>query len=201
MRQATPLSPAVRLGAERLLVIGCRDEEPEQAPGSGEVASFPSFGRIAGYMLDTLIMDGLAADLERLTRINLILNELPGRRLDSEGGTLRFIDALIMRPSRDVRDYALRYMHEMPRPVRVLMRGLGALNYGGRQLISYLLFEAGYTRALIELGYEDAMARRDELIAFMEGVPLDSPTGISGWQDLSDEYSHRLPALRVPETG
>jgi NTE family protein len=201
MRQATPLSPAVRLGAERLLVIGCRDEEPELAPDSVEAGSFPSFGRIAGYMLDTLIMDGLASDLERLTRINLILNELPGRRLNSEAGELRFIDALIMRPSRDVRDYALRYMREMPRPVRVLMRGLGALNYGGRQLISYLLFEAGYTRALIELGYEDAMARGHELVSFMEGVPLDSPTGIAGWQDLSDEYSHRLPALQLPETG
>jgi NTE family protein len=201
MRQATPLSPAVRLGAERLLVIGCRDEGPEPMPVAEDAASFPSFGRIAGYMLDALIMDGLAADLERLTRINLILNELPGRRMDGEGGPLRFIDAMIILPSRDIRDYALRYMHEMPRPVRVLMRGLGALNYGGRQLISYLLFEAGYTRALIELGYEDAMARRQELVAFMEGAPLDAPTGISGWQDLSDEYSQRLPVLQLPNAG
>jgi len=200
MRQPTPLSPAVRLGAERLLIIGCRDEEPT-SPTSGDAGVFPTFGRIAGYMLDTLIMDGLASDLERLTRINLVLNQMPGRRMDGEGGPLNFIDALIILPSRDVRDVALRYMHELPRPVRLLMRGLGALNYGGRQLISYLLFEAGYTRALIELGYEDAMTRREELTAFMDGVPLDSPTGIAGWQDLSDEYSHRLPALKVPAAG
>lgn len=201
MRQATPLSPAVRLGAERLLIIGCRDEEPATGEQSGDAGVFPSFGRIAGYMLDTLIMDGLASDLERLTRINLMLNQMPGRRMDGEGGPLRFIDALIILPSRDVRDVALRYMHELPRPVRLLMRGLGALNYGGRQLISYLLFEAGYTRALIELGYEDAMARREELTAFMDGVPLEASTGISGWEDLSDEYSQRLPALKVPSTG
>lgn len=201
MRQAAPLSPAVRLGAERLLIIGCRDEASSAEPARGDAGVFPSFGRIAGYMLDTLIMDGLASDLERLTRINLILNQLPGRRMEGEGGPLRFIDALIILPSRDVRDVALRYMHELPRPVRLLMRGLGALNYGGRQLISYLLFEAGYTRALIELGYEDALARRAELTAFMDGVPLDSPTGISGWQDLSDEYSQRLPALKVPSVG
>lgn len=200
MRQAAPLSPAVRLGAERLLIIGCRDEASSAEPARGDAGVFPSFGRIAGYMLDTLIMDGLASDLERLTRINLILNQVPGRRMDGEGGPLRFIDALIILPSRDVRDVALRYMHELPRPVRLLMRGLGALNYGGRQLISYLLFEAGYTRALIELGYEDALAKRAELTAFMEGVPLDSPTGISGWQDLSDEYSQRLPALKVSST-
>ena len=143
MRQAAPLSPAVRLGAERLLIIGCRDEASSAEPARGDAGVFPSFGRIAGYMLDTLIMDGLASDLERLTRINLILNQVPGRRMDGEGGPLRFIDALIILPSRDVRDVALRYMHELPRPVRLLMRGLGALNYGGRQLISYLLFEAG----------------------------------------------------------
>lgn len=199
MRQAAPLSPAIRLGAERLLIVGCRDEADATGPAD-DAGVFPSFGRIAGYMLDTLIMDGLASDLEKLTRINLILNQMPGRRMDGEGGPLRFIDALIILPSRDVRDIALRYMHELPRPVRLLMRGLGALNYGGRQLISYLLFEAGYTRALIELGYEDAMARRAELTAFMEGVPLDSPTGIAGWQDLSDEYSQRLPALKAPAT-
>lgn len=201
MRQPTPLSPAVRLGAERLLIIGCRDEESATDPTIGDAGVFPSFGRIAGYMLDTLIMDGLASDLERLTRINLMLNQMPDRRMDGDGGPLSFIDALIILPSRDVRDVALRYMHELPRPVRLLMRGLGALNYGGRQLISYLLFEAGYTRALIELGYEDAMARREELTAFMDGVPLDSATGISGWQDLSDEYSQRLPALKEPATG
>lgn len=201
MRQATPLSPAVRLGAERLLVIGCRNESPDPDPDPDAVIPYPSFGRIAGYMLDALLMDGLSADLERLTRINLILDEMPGRKLDGEAGPLRFIDALIMFPSRDVRDVALRYMHEMPRPVRLLMRGLGALNYGGRQLLSYLLFESGYTRALIELGYEDVMARRDELAGFLQGAPLDSPTGISGWQDLSDEYSQRLPALKLRTEG
>jgi NTE family protein len=149
-------------------------------------------------MLDALLMDGLSSDLERLTRINLILDQCPNRRLQGEFGELRFIDAMIMMPSRDVRDIALRHLHEMPRPVRLLMRGLGALNYGGRQLVSYLLFESGYTQELIKLGYDDAMARRDELQQFMEGAPMGSPTGISGWRALSEEYSQRLPALRLP---
>ncbi len=188
MRQATPLSPAVHLGAERLLVIGVRNEDPDPEPPPDAPVAYPSFGRIAGYMLDALLMDGLSSDLERLTRINLILDRMPGKRVDGEFGSLRFIEAMIMMPSRDIRDIALRYVHEMPRPVRLLLSGLGALNYGGRQLVSYLLFEAGYTRELIQLGYDDAMARKEELVGFMEGAPLDSHTGILGWQDLSTEY-------------
>ncbi len=199
MRQATPLCPAVHLGAERILVIGVRNEQPDPEPGPDEFVPYPSLGVIAGYMLDALFMDGLSSDLERLTRINLILDDLPGRRIDGEGGTLRFIDAMIILPSRDIREIAVRYVHEMPRSVRVLMRSLGALNYGGRQLVSYLLFESGYTRELIELGYDDAMAQKADLLAFMEGAPLASPTGIIGWHDLSEEYSQRLPALTLTD--
>ena len=104
MRQATPLSPAVHLGADRLLVIGVRDEEPEPAPGPDDVVPYPSLGRIAGYVLDALFMDGLSQDLERLTRINGILEQLPGRQLDTGATPLRHIDALIMLPSRDIRE-------------------------------------------------------------------------------------------------
>lgn len=199
MRQATPLSPAVRLGARRLLVIGVRNEEKDPEPGPDDVVPFPSFGRIAGYMLDALLMDGLSSDLERLARLNQIVNAQPGKTLMGEFPTIRSIDTMIMMPSQDVRDIALRHLHEMPRPVRILMRGLGALNYGGRQLVSYLLFESGYTRELIRLGYSDAMDRRQQLIDFMQGVPLDEPSGVVGWRDLSDEYSQRLPILNVDE--
>ena len=92
-----------------------------------------------------LFMDGLSQDLERLTRVNTILEQVPGRTLDTGAAKLRYIDALIMLPSRDIREIAVRHVHEMPRPVQLLMSGLGALNYGGRQLVSYLLFEQGYT--------------------------------------------------------
>jgi NTE family protein len=199
MRQATPLSPAVRLGADRILVIGVRNEEPDPEPGLNDAIPHPNFGRIAGYMLDALLMDGLAADLERLTRINLLLDQAPGREVQGEFGTLRFVDAMIIQPSQDIREIALRYVHELPRPVRMLLRGLGALNYGGRQLLSYLLFESGYTQELLRLGYADAMDCRSELASFLDGEPMHSPTGIIGWQDLSDEYSQRLPVLDIPE--
>lgn len=199
MRQATPLSPALRLGAHRLLVIGVRNETQDPLPGPDEPVPYPSFGRIAGYILDALFMDGLSSDLENLIRINLILESTPGRVMQGEFGQLHHTDALIMLPTRDIRAIAARYVHEMPRPVRLLMRGLGALNYGGSQLLSYLLFESGYTRELIELGYEDAMDRRDELLSFMDGQPIQAPAGISGWRDLSEEYSQRLRVLKIAE--
>jgi NTE family protein len=201
MRQATPLSPALRLGADRILVIGVRNETADPLPGPGEPVPYPSFGKIAGYVLDALFLDGLSSDLENLTRINLILDQVPGRTLEGPFGRLRHTDALIILPSRDIREIALRHVRAMPRPVRILLKGLGALNYGGRQLVSYLLFESAYTRELISLGYEDAMARRDELMAFLEGRPLDAPGGILGWRDLSEEYSQRIRALKLPEVG
>ncbi len=197
MRQATPLSPAVHLGAQRILVIGVRNESPDPAPGPDDPVPYPSLGRVAGYMLDALLMDGLSSDLERLARLNYIVNEQPNRTMTGEFGSLRSIDAMIMFPSQDIREIALRHVHEMPRTVRLLMRTLGALNYGGRQLVSYLLFESGYTRELIRLGYSDAMSRRAQLQDFLSGVPLDVPSGIIGWQYLSDEYSQRVRTLDV----
>jgi NTE family protein len=198
MRQATPLAPAVHLGAERLLVIGVRDEEPDPLPRPGDEVPYPSLGRIAGYVLDALFMDGLSQDLERLTRVNLILDQVPGRVLDTGAARLRWIDAMIVLPSRDIREIAIRHLHEMPRPVQLLMSGLGALNYGGRQLASYLLFEQGYTRELIRLGYEDGLARREQLLDFMEGRPIEAPAGIAGWRDLSEHYSQKVRALAAP---
>lgn len=189
MRQATPLSPAVRLGADRILVIGVRNEVPDPEPVPGAAITYPNLGSIAGYVLDALFMDGLSADLERLTRINLILDRVPGGEIVDGAGALRFIDVFVMLPSQDIREIALRHFDEMPRPVRLLMRGLGALNQGGRQLISYLLFESGYTSELIKLGYEDGLAREGELRAFMEGAPIKAPGGIAGWKDLSEEYT------------
>ncbi|MEZ5562329.1 MAG: patatin-like phospholipase family protein [Gammaproteobacteria bacterium] len=199
MRQATPLSPALRLGAERILVIGVRNEMVDPLPGPGEQVPYPSFGKIAGYVLDALFMDGLSSDLESLTRINLILEKLPGRVLQGEFGVLHHTDALIMLPSQDIRAIAGRHIDEMPKAFRMLMRGVGATNYSGSQLLSYLLFESGYTRELIQLGYEDAMARQAELISFMEGEPVQARGGISGWRDLSDEYSQRLRVLKLDE--
>ena len=178
IRESAPLSAAVHLGADRLLVVGVRDEDGRdpQAPAEPQ---YPSFGHIAGYMLDTIFLDGLYADLERLTRINRIVSQFPPGTLQKSGSeSLKRIDAMIIVPSRDIREIAQEHASEFPRSVRLLLRGMGAFNAGGRQLISYLLFEKNYCRALIELGYKDALARRDHLLPFIAGEAvevLDAP--------------------------
>lgn len=169
MRQATPLSPAIHLGADRILVVGVRDEMADP-PGSRDCPTpFPSFAQIAGYMLDTLFLDGLYSDLERMTRINQLIDSVDP---DKRGGAIahmRPIDTMIVVPSTDLREIALAHRKAMPRPVRALLRGIGGRNRGEGRLLSYLLFEQSYTRELIQLGYDDAMKVRDQLEAFVRG--------------------------------
>jgi len=179
MRHRAPLSSAIHLGADRLLVIGVRDEHPDPEPLRDSEQRPPSFAHLAGYMLDTLFMDGLYADLERVTRINLMLEQLGAERLEPPIARLRPISTLVIVPRQDIRDVAARHVRELPRPFRLLLRGLGAMNKDGMQLVSYLSFESGFTRELIEMGYRDALDREEELRAFMFDQPmgtLDAPT-------------------------
>ena len=186
MRQATPLSPAIHLGADRILVIGVRDETAIPSPGPGSEQPFPSFAQIAGYMLDTLFLDGLYSDLERLTRINQLIDSVPP---DERRGSLehvRPIDTMVVVPSRDLRVIAHEHLEDMPRSVRMLLRGLRGGATSEDRLLSFLLFERSYTCELIKLGYADGLKVRDQLMDFITGkeVPrLFAPTWVS--KDLS----------------
>lgn len=184
MRQATPLSPALHLGADRILVIGVRDETGDRE--SEATDSPPSFAQIAGYMLDTLFMDGLYTDLERITRINELLDILPEQTLWIGDREMRAIDTMLIVPSKDLRLIAERHRSQLPFAIRALLRGVGDGSHGENRLLSFLLFEQAYTRELIRLGYDDAMRVKDELRDFVSGskVPrLFAP----GWvqRDLS----------------
>ncbi len=176
MRQLAPLSPAINLGAERLLVIGVRP--PPVVTGitapSAEViphshagpARAPSFGQIFGFMLDTLFMDGVQYDLERLQRDNLLITAAGGA-----AAGLKRIEAVSITPRTDFGPIAQEHQEDMPRPLRILLRTMGAANPGGRTLLSYLLFQGSYTRDLITLGYEDGLARREEIQALLRSEP------------------------------
>ena len=117
MRQTSPLSPAIHLGANRLLVIGVGD--PAVAGlGMRNPNAEPSFGQMFGFMLDSLFMDQLHSDLERINRYN-------------EDPKVRRIDCLVLTPSQDLSEIARRHRRELPRSLRVLLRTMGANNSAG----------------------------------------------------------------------
>jgi len=167
MRQTAPISPAIHLGAQRVVVIGAgRMHEP---PGRTVAnTGYPSLAQIAGHALSGIFLDALSVDIERMERINRTLALLPEQaRLDTP---LRAVQALVIAPSQRLDDIAARHLTELPRPVRTLLRGVGVGGTGqdarGAALASYLLFESAYTRELMALGEADTLARRDEVLSF-----------------------------------
>jgi NTE family protein len=165
MRQLSPISPALHLGAERVLVVGVGQiGNPGLLPGvDGE--AYPTLAQIAGHAMSSIFLDSLASDIERLDKMNQITATLSAPERRAVG--LRVIETLVISPSERLDGVAAQYVAALPAPVRGLLEVLGAHRGGGSSLASYLLFEAPYTRALIDLGYGDTMARRDEVMAFL----------------------------------
>jgi NTE family protein len=164
MRQLNPLSPAIHLGADRLLIIGVRARQSAGVSVTRTQPMMPSPGEIFGYMLDTLFTDQIYGDLEQLEKINELVKLAPQAAVGS-----RHVETLMLAPSVDPREIASRHGAELPRGLRALLRVIGGRDASGFQLASYLTFESGYTRELIELGYRDAMEARVALDAFMSG--------------------------------
>jgi NTE family protein len=167
MRQTAPISPAIHLGATRVLVIGAgRMQEPPDRRVANR--GYPSLAQIAGHAMSSIFLDALAVDIERLERINRTLALLPQEALRATA--LRPVQALVISPSQRLDDIAARHQARLPLPVRTLLRGVGVTGQGreaqGATLASYLLFEAEYTRELMALGEADACALREDVWAF-----------------------------------
>ena len=168
MRQIAPISPALHLCADRVLVIGTG----RQTADANRVRSgiYPSLAQIAGHALNSIFLDTLYADIERLQRINRTISLIAPERVRDTGFPLRPIKVLVISPSQPLERIAVRFLQELPRSVRFLLRGIGAMNRNGSNLASYLLFEEGFCRALVDLGYRDTLERRGEVLEFFEGA-------------------------------
>jgi len=169
LRNTAPLSPAVHLGADKLCIIGVR-----KAAGFGVVdidaavddpPLEPSIARVLNTIINAVLLDGVDADIERLSRINHTVDLLAAEAKAST--TLKSIDWLYFHPSVDIAQIAIEEASAMPRIIRYLMAGLGSLAEAA-DMVSYLLFEPSFLRRLLDLGYSDAISRQDEIRAFLK---------------------------------
>jgi NTE family protein len=168
MRQIAPVSPALHLGADRVVIVGTGRQGSEQARARSNI--YPSLAQIAGHALNSIFLDTLMVDLERLERINRTLNAMPPESLAASKVGLRPVKVLFISPSQSIERIAARFVHELPRTIRFLLRPTGALSRAGSNLASYLLFQESFCRALIDLGYQDTMSRDVDVRGFFEGA-------------------------------
>lgn len=165
MRQISPLSSAVHLGADRILAIGVSQPQRASLAAVPRATGRPSLGSIAGHAMASVFHDTLEADVEQIERINQALDSLP--ESTRTGLPLRPVRVLTVQPSASLDALAQDHAHTLPRPIRRVLEGLGALRGSGAALASYLLFEPGFIAALMALGQGDVQARADEILSFL----------------------------------
>ncbi|HLB38099.1 MAG TPA: patatin-like phospholipase family protein [Gemmatimonadales bacterium] len=164
VRQTAPLSPAIHLGARRVLAIGMRAATLPGVPSTLEGQDYPTPAQVTALLLHSVFLDALDADVERLQRVNRLLEALPpGISLPED---MRLIKLFRIRPSRDLGAMARGYVPRLPMLMDLIVKSIGGREERGADFLSYLLFEPEYTGLLMELGHEDAMAQWGE----MEGL-------------------------------
>ena len=164
VRQIAPTAPALHLGANRILVIGAaRSSVP---PVASSNSSAPTLAQVGGHILASIFTDSLATDLEKVRFINAAVRQIEPARLARSPVPLRDVELLAITPSVALETIAFEELNTLPRTLRAMLRIVGGNRPGSAGLLSYLLFEPGFTRALIELGWQDAQAKRAELEAF-----------------------------------
>jgi len=164
VRNTSPLGPALYLGAQELLVIGVRIQNEISPPPNTSPTKSPSVSRVVNLLLNSVLLDGIETDVERLYRINEFLRRVPPQHQTNLN--FRPVNALFISPSEDIGKIAAEMSSRLPRIIRYLLKGLGPLNEAS-EIISYLLFEKEFTYRLIEMGYKDGMEKKKEILRFL----------------------------------
>jgi NTE family protein len=165
IRQTAPISPALHLGADRVLVIGNHQTEFKLERVENNKA--PTLGEIAGHTLNSIFLDSLDADIERLQRINKTVALIGESEREKHGVTLRQVEVQVISPSDDIGKMAAEHAHELPWSIKTLLRSIGAYSKTDSSFMSYLLFEKGYCNALIKLGYDDTVREKENILHFL----------------------------------
>ncbi len=173
IRLAAPLSPALHLGAGRILAISTRHSPTARQANRPTVTGYPPPAQVAGVMMNSVFLDLLDDDAHRLETINRLLAGLP----PEERGGMRPVRLLTVRPSVDLARLANRYEPQLPKAFRFLTRGLGTRQIEAPDFLSMIMFQPDYLAELIRVGEEDAETREEELAALLEP---DEKTEISG---------------------
>jgi NTE family protein len=164
MRQLAPISPAIHLGANKIMVVGSSQSDKDHTDALSLQNAYPSLAQIAGHAMASIFLDSLSIDIERLSRVNKTLSLLPPEMATAT--SLKPIELLVISPTERIDEIAARHTKDLPRPVRTLLSALGATEASGSSLASYLLFEANYTRELIRLGIADTIQKKEEVYEF-----------------------------------
>ena len=165
IRLTAPLSPAVHLGARRILAVSTRYARSRAEADRPAIVNYPPPAQVAGVLYNAIFLDQLDSDAFQLRQINSLIARLPETQRDG----LRQIDLLMLRPSIDLGRLANEYEPDLPRAFRFLTRGLGTRETRSNDLLSLVMFQSDYVKRLVELGEADAAARLPEIRRFLLG--------------------------------
>ncbi len=168
IRMSAPFSPAIHLGADSVLAISVRKLQPPEYFLNSLVveAPRPSIGAIAGGLLNSIFMDALDGDYERLIRINKTIEKIPAE-IRAADSSLKTVKAMVLAPTEDLGSLSRPHLVNFPTQIRYLLKGIGADKPGSSDFLSYICFDKHYCRELLALGRADARARKDELLDFV----------------------------------
>jgi NTE family protein len=166
LRQLAPISPVIRMGADRVLVIGVSGNATHVPQHAQEMHS-PSLAQIIGHVFNSAFIDSLEHDLETLVKVNDLVAYAQNENPHNAPGEMRTLDLLVIYPSMEFDEIAVKHVQDLPRPMRIAMKVIGATEKGGgASLASYLLFEKAFCKELIDCGYRDAMDKRESILEF-----------------------------------